>query len=83
MGEGEVCSVECEMCNYICVILSEFISTLFAMESYFFIGVAGVGMSAIAQYLVGKGVSISGSDRQFGEFLAGKTEKPLVMGQLE
>ena len=48
------------------------------MESYFFIGVAGVGMSAIAQYLVGKGVSISGSDRQFGA-----AEKPLVMSQLE
>ena len=48
------------------------------MESYFFIGVAGVGMSAIAQYLVGKGASISGSDRQFGA-----AEKPLVMSQLE
>ena len=53
------------------------------MESYFFIGVAGVGMSAIAQYLVGRGVAVSGSDRQFGDFLAGKTEKPLVMSQLE
>ena len=52
-------------------------------NSYFFIGVAGVGMSAIAQYLAGKGVAVSGSDRQFGEFLAGKCEKPLVMGQLE
>ena len=48
------------------------------MESYFFIGVAGVGMSAIAQYLVGKGVAISGSDRKFGA-----AEKPLVMNQLE
>ena len=53
------------------------------MSSYFFIGVAGVGMSAIAQYLVGKGVEVRGSDRQFGEFLAGKCEKPKVMGQLE
>lgn len=48
------------------------------MESYFFIGVAGVGMSAIAQYLAGKGVGVSGSDRQFGA-----AEKPLIMGQLE
>mgnify|MGYP002623956338 FL=1 len=48
------------------------------MKSYFFIGVAGVGMSAIAQYLVGKGVAVSGSDRQFGA-----AEKPLVMSQLE
>ncbi len=53
------------------------------MSSYFFIGVAGVGMSAIAQYLVGRGVEVRGSDRQFGEFLAGKCEKPKVMGQLE
>ena len=52
-------------------------------NSYFFIGVAGVGMSAIAQYLVGKGVAVSGSDRQFGEFLSGNAEKPLVMSQLE
>ena len=52
-------------------------------NSYFFIGVAGVGMSAIAQYLVGKGVAVSGSDRQFGEFLNGNAEKPLVMSQLE
>lgn len=48
------------------------------MESYFFIGVAGVGMSAIAQYLAGRGVVVSGSDRQFGA-----TQKPLVMTQLE
>lgn len=33
--------------------------------SYFFIGIAGVGMSAIAQYLSGKGFTIFGSDRQF------------------
>lgn len=47
-------------------------------ESYFFIGVAGVGMSAIAQYLVGRGVDVRGSDRQFGA-----AEKPKVMDQLE
>lgn len=47
-------------------------------NSYFFIGVAGVGMSAIAQYLAGKGVAVSGSDRQFGA-----AEKLLVMSQLE
>ena len=32
---------------------------------YFFIGIAGAGMSAIAQYLVGKGNSVAGSDRIF------------------
>lgn len=47
-------------------------------ESYFFIGVAGAGMSAIAQYLSGKGYAVSGSDRQFGA-----EEKTLVQSQLE
>lgn len=47
-------------------------------EKYFFIGVAGVGMSAIAQYLAGKGYAVSGSDRQFAE-----QEIPLVKKQLE
>lgn len=32
---------------------------------YFFIGIAGAGMSAIAQYLSGKGHTIMGSDRVF------------------
>lgn len=46
--------------------------------SYFFIGLAGAGMSAIAQYLVGKGFSVGGSDRQFS-----KSTPPLVQKQLE
>jgi UDP-N-acetylmuramate--alanine ligase len=39
-------------------------------KNVFFIGVAGVGMSAIAQYLAGIDKSVSGSDRYFaaGEF---------------
>ena len=39
-------------------------------ENVFFIGVAGVGMSAIAQYLAGVNKKVSGSDRYFkeGEF---------------
>ena len=38
--------------------------------NYFFIGIAGTGMSAIAQYLKLAGHNVSGSDRQFidGEF---------------
>jgi len=36
-------------------------------NSYFFIGVAGAGMSAIAQYLSGIGKKISGSDRYFAD----------------
>ena len=35
------------------------------LPSYFFIGVAGAGMSAIAQYLAGSGKQVSGSDRYF------------------
>lgn len=37
---------------------------------YFFIGIAGTGMSALAQYLNGLGVTVSGSDRFFhpGEY---------------
>ena len=34
-------------------------------ENYFFIGVAGVGMSAVAQYLAATGKNVSGSDRYF------------------
>lgn len=34
-------------------------------QNYFFIGIAGVGMSAVAQYLSGIGKNISGSDRYF------------------
>lgn len=39
-------------------------------KNVFFIGIAGVGMSAIAQYLAGIGKKVSGSDRYFkeGEF---------------
>ena len=36
-------------------------------KNVFFIGVAGVGMSAIAQYLQGIGIQSSGSDRYFKE----------------
>lgn len=34
---------------------------------FFFVGIAGTGMSAIAQYLNGKGKKVSGSDRLFGQ----------------
>lgn len=48
------------------------------ISSFFFVGVAGVGMSALAQYLAGKGHSVSGSDRQFAELPV-----PRVRTQLE
>lgn len=46
------------------------ISSLEDFKKPFFIGVAGVGMSAIAQYLQGLGMEVSGSDRFFlpGEY---------------
>lgn len=40
-------------------------ANLDTVQHIFFIGVAGSGMSAIAQYLAGSGKSISGSDRFF------------------
>ncbi|MEP7111031.1 MAG: Mur ligase domain-containing protein [Ferruginibacter sp.] len=46
------------------------ISGINDFENIFFIGVAGTGMSAIAQYLAGIGKNVSGSDRFFapGEY---------------
>lgn len=38
-----------------------------AFQHYFFVGIAGTGMSAIAQYLRGTGKKVSGSDRLFGK----------------
>lgn len=43
----------------------------------FFIGVAGVGMSAIAQYLQGIGKNVSGSDRYFHPGEYNKTKEQL------
>lgn len=43
----------------------------------FFIGVAGVGMSAIAQYLQGIGKNVSGSDRYFHPDEYNKTKEQL------
>ncbi|MES1218268.1 MAG: Mur ligase domain-containing protein [Bacteroidota bacterium] len=46
------------------------ISTIKDFQNVFFIGIAGTGMSAIAQYLKGIGKEVSGSDRYFktGEY---------------
>ena len=41
------------------------INSLEGIDHIFFIGVAGAGMSALAQYLAGEGRHISGSDRYF------------------
>jgi UDP-N-acetylmuramate--alanine ligase len=46
------------------------ISSLSDLQNPFFIGIAGTGMSALAQFLQGIGKNVSGSDRYFkeGEF---------------
>lgn len=46
------------------------IASIHDFKSPFFVGIAGAGMSAIAQYLVGIGKNVSGSDRFFkpGEY---------------
>lgn len=41
------------------------IQSIDQFKNVFFIGVAGVGMSAIAQWLAGEGKNVSGSDRYF------------------
>ena len=46
-------------------------------EHYFFIGIAGSGMSALAQYLRGIGKTVSGSDRFFGTGEAGEIREKL------
>jgi len=43
------------------------ISNLETIQHPFFVGIAGAGMSAIAQYLQGTGLQVSGSDRFFNE----------------
>lgn len=46
-------------------------------KSVFFIGVAGTGMSALAQYLAGAGKQVSGSDRYFLPNTANETRDKL------
>ena len=46
-------------------------------KNIFFIGVAGTGMSAIAQYLQGIGKNVSGSDRYFTPNTPNETREKL------
>ncbi|HEX2933960.1 MAG TPA: UDP-N-acetylmuramate--L-alanine ligase [Bacteroidales bacterium] len=48
------------------------------IKNYFFVGIAGTGMSAIAQYLQGIGKNVSGSDRLFNQ-----DNKMLIQEQFE
>lgn len=52
-------------------------------DNVFFIGVAGVGMSAIAQYLKGIGKNVSGSDRYFHPDEYNKTKEQLEKEGME
>ena len=53
------------------------ISSLSNFQHPFFIGVAGTGMSALAQYLQGIGKNVSGSDRYFKEGEFNETKEKL------
>src|SRR6186997_127657 len=53
------------------------ISSLSDFQNPFFIGVAGTGMSALAQYLQGIGKNVSGSDRYFKEGEFNETKEKL------
>ncbi len=53
------------------------ISSLDNIRQPFFIGIAGAGMSAIAQYLQGTGLQVTGSDRFFNEGKAGDIKTKL------
>jgi UDP-N-acetylmuramate--alanine ligase len=55
----------------------EQIKSLDKIDNFFFIGVAGVGMSALAQYLVGIGKHVSGSDRYFAKDSFNETQEKL------
>ena len=51
--------------------------TIKQFNNIFFIGVAGTGMSAIAQYLQGIGKNVSGSDRYFTAGTVNETREKL------
>ncbi|HRP56082.1 Mur ligase domain-containing protein [Agriterribacter sp.] len=49
------------------------------LDNVFFIGIAGTGMSALAQYLAGMGKRISGSDRYFSTGSSGDVQIKLEL----
>ena len=53
------------------------ISSITDFKKPFFIGIAGAGMSAIAQYLQGSGMQVSGSDRFFKDHEYNNTKHKL------
>jgi len=59
------------------------ISSLNDFKNPFFIGIAGSGMSAIAQYLKGIGKNVSGSDRFFNEGEYNETKEKLEAEEIK
>lgn len=53
------------------------ISSISDFRQVFFIGIAGTGMSALAQYLKGIGKEVSGSDRYFARGIYNETKEKL------
>lgn len=53
------------------------VSSLENIKYPFFVGIAGAGMSAIAQYLQGTGMQVAGSDRFFNDGKAGDIKAKL------
>ena len=52
-------------------------SSILDKQHFFFIGVGGAGMSAIAQYLAGNGKTVKGSDRLFADVKNESNSKPV------
>ena len=52
-------------------------------KNVFFIGVAGTGMSAIAQYLAGIEKNVGGSDRYFKEGVENETKEKLTAAGID
>ena len=53
------------------------VSSLEKINNPFFVGIAGAGMSAIAQYMQGSGIQVAGSDRFFNDGKAGDVKAKL------
>lgn len=55
------------------------------MKKVHFVGIGGIGMSALAQYFAGRGVSITGSDREVGPVTELLEQKGIrvIIGQKE
>ncbi|MDP4264067.1 MAG: Mur ligase domain-containing protein [Bacteroidota bacterium] len=64
-------------CFRVNAFICSMISSVHEFKAPFFVGIAGSGMSAIAQYLKGTGKNVSGSDRFFIEGVYNETKEKL------